>query len=102
MSLAPAHSGQRLTQKLGRPRIRPNMDAVTLAAVISVRLEELGWTLERASCETGISTRHLRRIIGDERYRPQRGTVEKLSKLGIPRSTLLLSVYQQEIAAVPA
>lgn len=78
------------------------MDAVTLAAIVSARIDELGWTLEKASCETGISTRHIRRIVGDERYRPQRGTIEKLEKLGIPRSTLLLGVYQQELVGATA
>lgn len=73
------------------------MEGLTLAAMISARLDELGWTLERASCETGISTRHLRRILANEGYRPQDGTLLKLTKLGLPRSTLLLGVYQQEL-----
>jgi hypothetical protein len=78
------------------------MDAVTLAAIVSARIDELGWTLEKTSDETGISTRHLRRIVGDERYRPQRGTIAKLEHLGIPRSTLLLGVYQQELVGATA
>lgn len=80
------------------------MESVTLAAVINARLEELGWNLKRAAEETGISYRHLIRMVKDERYRPQRSTVEKLaSVLGIPRSTLLLAIYQQEMSlAQPA
>lgn len=78
------------------------MEKVTLAAVISARLEELGWTIDRAAEETGISYRHMRRIVGDERYRPQRATVEKLTHLGVPRSTLLLAIYQQELELIPA
>lgn len=71
---------------------------VTLASVVSARLDELKWSLQRGADETGISYRHFHRIVSDERYRPYRSTIDKLSvALGIPRSTLLLAVYQQEM-----
>lgn len=84
-----------LTHRRGRPRLEPvEMTAnLTLGSVIGARMKEMDWTIRDASRISGVSYRHLQRILHEEGYSPHGDTIDKLAKLGIAKSTLALAAF---------
>lgn len=80
-------SGQNLTRIQGGSKIRA-MEDLTLGKLVLARMVELGLDLEGVSSLTGISVRHLRRIVEDEGFSPQSATAEKLTALGLSHESI--------------
>lgn len=85
-----------LTNKRHGATIR-GMDDLTLGIMVLARMQELGLDLESASALTGISERHLRRIIEDAGFTPQEGTQAKLEALGLSRESIVLGATRSKM-----
>lgn len=75
-------------------------DNLTLGQLVLARLAELHLDLEGAATVTGISERHLRRILEDEGHAPWGSTIAKLERLGIERDALTKAASRTKIKAL--
>ncbi len=80
--------------KLGRPaKIPIAMQTDTVGGLINTRLDELGYDLHEAVRVTGISYRQLDRLRKNLSTHIQPKTIERLERLGIPRTRLAVAAY---------
>lgn len=90
-----------LTGKRKHSTIRA-MEDLTLGRMVAAKMQELGLDLEAAAAQTGISERHLRRILDDDGYMPQERTREKLVRLGLTPQNIGLGAARSKSRAVLA
>lgn len=94
-------SRQSLTRIRAASRIK-SMDDLTLGVMVLARMNELRLDLDGAVALTGISARHLRRIIDDEGFTPQAGTQEKLQLLGLSAESIMLGSSRSKVKVLRA
>jgi len=84
------------------PKIRSMEGERTLGRMVYERMDVLGLDLEGAAELTGISERHLRRIIEDEGGAPQGVTRERLQRLGLSEREIALGNNRTKLQQLQA